>query len=108
MMVKHHHERYDGRGYPSALKGEEISIESSILALADVYDAITSKRSYKDPMTYKEAKTEILRNAGTQFNPDLTPKFIEVMDLNEKVFNRDVSWGICSFYISRANIKRKI
>jgi len=88
-IVEHHHERYDGRGYPSKLKGEEISTESAILALADVYDAITSKRSYRDPFTFEESKAEIAICAGTQFHPELAKKFVELMEKNEEVFNRD-------------------
>lgn len=88
-IVAHHHERYDGKGYPSNLKGDEISTESAILALADVYDAITSNRSYRNPFTYDQAKAEIAKCAGTQFNPVLAEKFIQLMEKNKEVFNKD-------------------
>ena len=88
-IVEHHHERYDGRGYPSKLKGDQISTESAILSLADVYDAITSNRSYRNPFTFDEARAEIEKCAGTQFHPDLAQKFIELMEKNKEVFNRD-------------------
>jgi len=88
-IVEHHHERYDGKGYPSNLKGDEISTESAILSLADVYDAITSNRSYRNPLTYEQAKAEIAKCAGTQFHPELARKFIELMEKSEEVFNRD-------------------
>ncbi len=88
-IVEHHHERYDGRGYPSKLQGEDISTESAILSLADVYDAITSNRSYRDPFTFEDAKAEIARCAGTQFHPELAKKFIELLEKNKEVFNKD-------------------
>lgn len=90
-IIRHHHERYDGKGYPDHQKGNEICIESAILSLADVYDAITSTRSYRDPFSYTEAKAEIARNSGTQFNPKLTASFIELLEKKEEVFNRDAS-----------------
>jgi len=72
-----HHERYDGAGYPSGLSKEEIPIQSRIIALADSYDAMISKRTYKDALTKKEAIEEIKRNIGTQFDPTIANIFIE-------------------------------
>jgi putative nucleotidyltransferase with HDIG domain len=89
IIIRHHHERYDGKGYPNHLKGSEIRTESAILALADVYDAITSNRAYRDPLNFEEAKKEIERNAGTQFDPKLTIEFLNLIDLKSEVFNRD-------------------
>lgn len=70
-----HHERPDGRGYPGALKGEEISLEGRIVAVADVYDALTSRRSYKEAWTEDKAFQEIVKGSGTQFDPRVVQVF---------------------------------
>lgn len=72
-----HHERPDGRGYPNGKTGDELSIESQIVAVADVYDALTSKRSYKQPWDEKEAYAEIVKGRGTQFNETVVDAFIK-------------------------------
>ncbi|MGM9581524.1 MAG: HD-GYP domain-containing protein [Anaerovibrio sp.] len=71
----HHHERWDGSGYPLGLKGEEIPLPGRIIAVADVYDAMTSKRCYKEGMDGKLAAGEIQRGAGTQFDPAIVEVF---------------------------------
>lgn len=78
-MVKYHHERYDGGGYPEGLVGDEIPIEACILAIADAYDAMTSDRPYRRALTQEEALNEISKNAGTQFHPVLAKKFVTFM-----------------------------
>jgi putative two-component system response regulator len=65
----HHHERWDGSGYPAGLKGEAIPVEARIMALADVYDALLSKRVYKPAMAMAEAARKIREGAGSQFDP---------------------------------------
>lgn len=67
--AKHHHERYDGKGYPCGLKGEEIPEISAIIAVADAYDAMTSNRSYRKLLPQETVKQEIEKGLGTQFNP---------------------------------------
>ena len=75
-----HHERYDGRGYPVGEKGSEISLEGRIVAVADVYDALTSRRSYKDAWDPKAAYDEIVRCSGTQFDPEVVNAFVAAYD----------------------------
>ena len=74
-----HHERWDGKGYPQGLKGDEIPRLSRILAIIDAYDVMTNSRSYKEAISHEEALKEIQICAGSQFDPDLAKKFIEIM-----------------------------
>jgi diguanylate cyclase (GGDEF)-like protein/PAS domain S-box-containing protein/putative nucleotidyltransferase with HDIG domain len=74
--VLHHHERWDGRGYPRKLKGENIPIEARVIAVADSYDAMTSERSYKTAMSHEDAIREILKCSGTQFDPAIVDVFV--------------------------------
>ncbi|MGB9885862.1 MAG: HD-GYP domain-containing protein [Moorellales bacterium] len=78
-IVEQHHERYDGKGYPRGLAGEEISLEARILAIADAYDAMRSPRPYREALSFAEAVAELRRGAGTQFDPHLVEAFIEVI-----------------------------
>lgn len=78
-IIKHHHERYDGKGYPDGLSGENIPIEACVLTIADSYDAMTTDRPYRKALTREEAIEEIRRNSGTQFHPGLSEKFISIM-----------------------------
>ncbi len=78
-IVKHHHERYDGKGYPDGLKGDEIPIEASILMLADSFDAMTTDRPYRKAMSIEEAIHEIIINSGTQFNPEIVEKSVSIL-----------------------------
>jgi len=90
-IVSSHHERYDGKGYPNGLKGDEIPIIAQIIALADTYDAITSSRSYREGQPDELAYKITRENLGTQFNPDIgkifldtSPKCIKALfDMNE-------------------------
>lgn len=68
-IVRHHHERFDGMGYPDGLKGEEIPLESRIVAVVDAFEAMTSERPYRKAMSVEEALEELKRCAGTQFDP---------------------------------------
>lgn len=79
-IVKHHHERYDGNGYPSKLKGEEIPYLARIAAVADTFDAMTSRRSYRGPIEVEHVKEEIKRCEGTQFDPQIAEVFIEILN----------------------------
>ncbi len=76
--ILHHHERFDGKGYPSRIAGKDIPLESRIMAIADTFDAMTSTRAYRQALTLEAANTEILRCSGTQFDPDIVPVFMAV------------------------------
>jgi putative nucleotidyltransferase with HDIG domain len=76
--VKHHHERFDGKGYPDRLSGDEIPVHAQIVALADTYDAMTSSRPYRKGLSQEKAIAEIRRCSGTQFNPKLAELFVDV------------------------------
>ena len=78
-VVSEHHERYDGKGYPYGLKGDEIDILAAIVAAADSYDAMVSHRSYKEDLTQAEAVTQLKANSGSQFNPEVIDAFIKVL-----------------------------
>lgn len=78
-LVKYHHERIDGKGYPAGLKGEEIPFLARIISVADAFDAMTSDRQYRLKLDLDEAKNQLLINAGTQFDEKVVSKFIEVL-----------------------------
>jgi putative two-component system response regulator len=75
-----HHERWDGSGYPNGLSGEDIPLESRLMAIADVYDALVSERPYKKPLTHEEAMEIIEKDSGTHFDPKLVEAFLNVAD----------------------------
>ena len=86
-IVKHHHEKYNGTGYPSKLSGESIPYLARIAALADTFDAMSSKRPYRDALSIEVIKEEIKKNKGTQFDPKLADVFLDILenDYNEIV-----------------------
>ena len=81
-IVKHHHERYDGKGYPSQLKGEEIPYLARVTAVADSFDAMSSRRTYRDSLPIEKVKQELKENSGTQFDPEMAQAFIEIIENN--------------------------
>lgn len=78
-IVKHHHERYDGNGYPSQLKGEEIPFVARIAAVADTFDAMTSKRTYRNALPLDTVISEFERCSGTQFDPKIATVFLDIL-----------------------------
>jgi response regulator RpfG family c-di-GMP phosphodiesterase len=84
--IQHHHERYDGTGYPDGLAGEKIPLGARIIAISDSYDSMTSDRPYRKPLTNGDAKGELLKNAGKQFDPKLVALFLDVLKEMEEVF----------------------
>ena len=79
-MVRHHHERYDGKGYPDGLAGEEIPLAARIMAVVDAYDALTSDRPYRGRLTSEEALKVLRGDAGKQFDPRLALAFISMVE----------------------------
>jgi HD-GYP domain-containing protein (c-di-GMP phosphodiesterase class II) len=75
-VIRYHHERYDGKGYPAGIGGEEIPLLSRIITLADSYDAMTSDRPYRNRLPIDKAIEEIIRCIGSQFDPELANMFI--------------------------------
>ena len=79
-FVKYHHERYDGRGYPEGLSGEDIPYIARIAAVADSFDAMSSRRVYRDSLPKEVVRDEILKNLGTQFDPEIGSVFLDIID----------------------------
>ncbi|MGM0508820.1 MAG: HD domain-containing phosphohydrolase [Fusobacteriota bacterium] len=77
--IKYHHERFDGKGYPDGLSGMEIPLVSRIISVADSWDAMTSRRSYREPLPKEVALTEIIKNRGSQFDPDIVDAFLKII-----------------------------
>ena len=78
-IVEQHHERYDGKGYPHGLKGEEISLEAAIVSVVDSFDAMTTNRVYRDALSMNEAIQEIVSGRGTQFHPVVVDAFLKLL-----------------------------
>ncbi|RCW82539.1 PAS domain S-box-containing protein [Halanaerobium sp. DL-01] len=93
----HHHERWDGRGYPEGLKENEIPLISQILGVADAWDAMLSKRAYRNSLSFEKALMEIKRNRGSQFSPQVADTFIRIIEDDEinqlevKVLNNEIN-----------------
>ena len=83
--VLYHHERWDGNGYPQGLKENEIPLISQIIAVADAWDAMTSKRSYRAPLSREKAIEEIKKNKGRQFSPEVADVFLKMNNIIDKV-----------------------
>ncbi len=78
-MILYHHERYDGKGYPTGLQGADIPLGARIIAVADAFDAMVTKRTYKEKMTIFEAINEIEESSGSQFDAKVAETFIELL-----------------------------
>ncbi|WP_265823309.1 HD domain-containing phosphohydrolase [Geovibrio ferrireducens] len=87
VIARYHHEKYNGSGYPDGLAGEEIPIEARVVALADVFDALTSKRPYKQAWPFEQAVEYIMNERGAHFDPKAVDAFLEGIDRVVEVYN---------------------
>ena len=93
-LAKYHHEKWNGMGYPEGLKGENIPLSARIMAVADVFDALVSKRSYKDGFPFEKAMDIIKEGIGNHFDPNVAGAFINASDevreiMNSQMMGRD-------------------
>lgn len=97
-MILYHHERYDGSGYPQGLKGTEIPLAARIMAIADSFDAMTSRRGYNDVLDVHYAINEISKNKGTQFDPEIADVFLNILksevDYSQAIGNKQAKINI--------------
>ena len=84
--IQHHHERFDGTGYPDGLVGDQIPVGARIITISDAYDSMTSDHPYRKPLSHGDAKNELLKCAGKQFDPNLISVFLNVLKEMEEVF----------------------
>ena len=99
----YHHERYDGRGYPDGLVGEDIPDIARIIAVADSYDAMTSKRSYRDPIPQQKVREELIKGVGTQFDPRYAKIMLHLIDLDIEYSMREREAGKDDGLITRVH-----
>ena len=83
LIIKHHHERMDGTGYPDGLKGEEIPLGARIVYVADAFDAMTEDRPYQPAISIEESITELRRSSGTQFDPVVVDAWLRVLEMHK-------------------------
>jgi len=105
-IVLYHHERWDGKGYPRGLKGEEIPLGARIFAVADAFDAMIKDRIYRKAMTVEEAREEIRRNSGSQFDPRVVEAFLSIppqtmVDFGARTSSRSI-WDVPEFILDMA------
>ena len=89
-VARHHHEKYNGKGYPDGLAGEEIPLSARIMAVADVFDAVSAKRCYRDAMPLKKCYEIILNGRGTDFDPDVVDAFMEDKSKIERIYAESI------------------
>jgi HD-GYP domain-containing protein (c-di-GMP phosphodiesterase class II) len=92
LIVRHHHERWDGQGYPDGLKGEEIPLAARVFAVADALDAITTDRPYRPGVPFPAARAEIAAGAGTQFDPTVVAALDKVEDATLERMRAEIAW----------------
>jgi HD-GYP domain len=92
-IIIHHHERYDGHGYPSGLKADDIPLGARILAVADAFEAMLSKRPYRRKLSISQAVAEIVKFSGEQFDPVIVDAFVRVIRRSKnKIFKSEQAW----------------
>ena len=87
-IAMYHHERWDGKGYPKGLTGEEIPLSARIVAVADVYDALVSRRSYKEPMPHEDAVAIVRDGKAGQFDPTVAESFLDIEEIINNIRKR--------------------
>jgi putative two-component system response regulator len=87
-ITRWHHEKWDGSGYPDGLIGEAIPVSARLMALADVFDALTCRRVYKPPMPLMQARTIIVADRDRQFDPDVVDAFLSIFDQFQTITER--------------------
>ena len=102
----YHHERYDGRGYPEGLKGEDIPDIARIIAVADSYDAMTSKRSYRDPLPQQIVREELVKGMGTQFDAEYAKTMLRLIDRDVEYRMREREEATDEAFITRLHCER--
>ena len=90
-IVEDHHERIDGKGYPNGLKDDQIPDEAKIISIADTFDAMTSKRTYRNSLTTEQALEELKRCRGTQFDPHMVDTFVDLINSNSDL-RKKLDW----------------
>ena len=81
-MIRHHHERYDGLGYPDGFKGKQIPLGARIIGVADAFDAMTTQRPYNEPLSFKKALEEFETQKEKQFDPDVVDALVRLINRN--------------------------
>lgn len=89
-IALYHHEKYDGSGYPYGIKGKEIPLSARIMAIIDVYDALRSKRPYKDAFTHEKSVAIIIEGSGKHFDPDLVSAFLDLQEEFRRIFEENM------------------
>lgn len=88
-IVKHHHERYDGKGYPSGMNADKLNMEVFIIQLADCIDAMATDRPYRKALSYDEVINEVKQNSGTQFHPKVVQAYLKIVERTKDVFGKE-------------------
>ena len=88
-MARYHHERYDGKGYPDGIAGEDIPVEARMIAIADAYDAMSSRRSYRDVLPQEIVREEVQKGKGTQFDPVFAEIMLTMIDEDTEYLMRE-------------------
>ena len=83
-LVRYHHERFDGKGYPEGLKGEDIPLGARIISVADAYQAMTEERTYRRALSQEEGIAQLIQGSGTQFDPHVVESFIRVIQASHQ------------------------
>ena len=92
-VARHHHERYDGKGYLDGLSGSDIPINARIVCISDAYDAMNSNRVYRNALNPASIRTELIGGRGTQFDPELLDAFVALFDSNELIISNSPDTG---------------